>query len=323
MSRPLLIRLTFTPVVGASADQIPGTNGRYVAIQEADGVLVTDQQTGQSTVETMAGQGGACHTYATGFAGPWLVGGCITASENYVEQLYSFATGTWRTINLPDGCVWQGGSGYSGASECDVGPVGTDWLGWTETCWNCGSYSGLVYLGSGLQPIFSVPSTSPTTVLDYNSPTLTARLCAPLRNTPSNRLILNSSGQFVYSQAPLSAPLGRFAVAYGRANRFGVSKAYLERCGSVVRRPLAGYPITSNASELLFDQDEGATLTGIFLPSLRRFVIHVPHALLSPTNGRQREFLAVAGLSSRTLYIIDPSGELWQAPAPHDPTPNR
>jgi hypothetical protein len=307
-SRPPAIRLTFSRVEGATAGLLPSTDGRYVAIQQADGVLVTNQHTGQSTVQTTAAQGGSCHTSATEFAGPWLVGTCITASENYVAQLYSPATGAWRTISLPENCVWDGGSGYSGASECAVGPAGADWMAWTETCWNCGSYGGLIPLSPGDGPIDQILSTTPRTVTDYDSPTLIARLCAPLRDTPTNRLIVNSSGQFVAD----AAPLGRFALAYGRHHA-----VFLERCGSHIRRRLASYPITGNASELLFDSNNPATLTGIFLPNLRKFVIHIPRALLSPNPGPQREVLYASRLSSNTLYIVGPGGELWATAAPN------
>jgi hypothetical protein len=301
--------LTFTPVPGAPTGQLPSTNGRYVAIQEANGVLVSDQQTGQSTLETTAGQGGSCHTYATAFAGPWLAGGCTTGDEHYVEQLYSLATGAWLTVDLPDECVWQGGSGYSGASQCTVGPAGADWLSWDETCWNCGTYGGLVALSQDDAPLTQFPPTTPTTVIDLDSPNLIAPLCRPLRSTAASHLIVNSSAQFIIDQAPL----GRSALAVGRHGT-----VYLERCGSHMRHRLTAYPITGNRSELLFPS-RGATLPGIFLRSRRKFVIHVPRALLSPDGGNQRLVVYAARLSMKTLYIVGANGELWQAAAPQAP----
>jgi hypothetical protein len=312
--RPLQFRPTFQRVAGASGPQLPSSDGGYVAIQQADGVDLIDEHTNASTVLTVPD----CSQPVSGpqLAGPWLAETCPGVPsgiyETFVENLYSLATGQWRTIAVPAGdCVSDGDYGESGGTECELGPVGADWLGWTENCWNCGSQTGLFYLGPGQQPISSLPDTSTTTVLDYNSPTLETALCSPLRDTATNHLIVNAAGQFIADETPL----GSYALAN---RRHGV---YLERCGSRLDRQLPDYPVTGNSSELLFDQSS-PNVTGLFLPSMRKFVIHFPKAVLTQQlagPGKTVEVLEGIRLSARHLYILGPDDEIWAASAPTPP----
>jgi hypothetical protein len=74
--------------------------------------------------------------------------------------------------------------------------------------------------------------------------------------------------------------------------------------------------VTGNPRELLFYRS-GTSISGMFLPSLRRFVIHVPSFLLSPpaAPGQPRVLGAIL-LSDRELYVVGRNGELWGAAAP-------
>lgn len=203
----------------------------------------------------------------------------------------------------------------SGASKCDVGPVGSDWLGWTELCWSCGSYSGLVALSAGNPPLTQPPATGPRTTLDFNSPTLISRICSPLRDTPTNRLMIDSWGRFVSgASGGGDASLGRYAVAQDHG------RAFLERCGSRLPWQLPGFPTTGNSSELLFYPGSGRMVSGLFLGSLRPFVVQLPKALVALPRGSSG--VPAAGnvlLSSRSLYVLDQTGRLWRAAEPSPP----
>ncbi len=288
------------------------TDGRYVALESPSGsVTLVDERTGVSTAVSFPG---CSDPSGVGLDGPWLAAGCSGPPWGGVYQSfqldrYSLSTGQERTVAPPLGdCVSDGDYGESGGTECSVGPAGADWLSWEESCWNCGSRSGIVWLGSGPQTVFSVPVTSPTTAIDYNSPTLETRVCSPLRSTRNNHLLIDPWGQFL--SGDVGAPLGRFALAYVPSGQ-----AALERCGLRVRRTLPWVPRTGNPRELL-DYSIGGTIHGLFLPSMRSFVIRVPAAMLSPNGPTGPGALDQVMLSYRNLYVVGKGGQLWEGVAP-------
>ena len=293
------------------------TDGRYVALASPSGsVTLIDERTGISTAVSFPG----CPDPGAGLEGPWLAGSCPasppgdTAYQTFQLDLYSLSTGQRRTVAPPSICASNGDYGETGGSECAVGPAGADWLGWQENCQSCGSASGIVWLGLGPQTVFSIPATSPTSAIDYNSPTLETRICSPLRSTPKNHLLIDPWGQFLSGE--VGAPLGRFALAYLPSPRSGPVIAVLEHCGSRARRTLPWVPTTGNPRELLF-YFNGGTIQGLFIPSMRSFVIHVPDSMLSPFGATTGPgLLDQVMLSNRNLYVVGKGGQVWEGTAP-------
>jgi hypothetical protein len=293
------------------------TDGRYVALESPSGsVTLVDERTRASTAVSFPG---CSDPSGVGLDGPWLAAGCPgppwgSVYQSFQLDLYSLSTGQDRTAAPPLGdCVSDGDYGESGGTECSVGPAGADWLSWEENCWNCGSQSGIVWLGSGPQTVFSVPVTSATTAIDYNSPTLETSVCSPLRSTRNNHLLIDAWGQFL--SGDVGSPLGRFALAYIPSGRSGIVGAALEHCGSRIRRTLPWVPTTGNPRELL-SYSIGGTIHGLFLPSMRSFVIHVPAAMLAPNGATGPGVLDQVMLSNRDLYIVGKGGQLWEGVAP-------
>jgi hypothetical protein len=316
LTKPVVVKLAFR----ALGQQVwTTTDGRYVAIERANNdVTLLDERRHTSVVVTFPDCPPSQSAGVVELAGPWLAEACPGGTQGiydtFVERLYSLATGQWRNVAIPwQECVSDGNYGETGGTECQLGPLGADWLSWTERCWNCGSQSGVLYLGRGPQPIVSVPDTSPTTALDYSAPTLLTRLCAPLRNSRHNQLLLDPQGQFTAGQE--SSPLGRFAVALDPTTGAPNPPWTLERCGSRLRRRLPGSPITGNPRELLF-YSTGSTIRGMFFPSLRRFTVRVPASFLATSCPCRAGALAGVILSDRNLYVVGRGGELWEAPAP-------
>lgn len=315
-TRTLVERLTFEPTPGAVLGELPATNGRFVAIDHADGsVGLIDERSGEARLITNPNQEAGC---GIGYAivGPWLTGSCTNQGGGFTAELYAIATGLWRSVPVPD-CFDWGDGGTTGSTRCGF-VIGSDWLTWSESCQGCDPGQGVVALNSQDLPLKHLPRTSPTTLADLGSPTLLKRLCAPLRNTSSNRLQLDTNANFTAGQ--VGAPIGRFAIAVSARGKW-----LLERCGTRHQFALSQYPITGNSTELIFYSGAGSKLTGIFLPSLRPFSIHVPAALLTPNVPSQPQLVTLAGieLSSHVLYVVGRGGELWQAPAPIPPAPNR
>jgi hypothetical protein len=56
---------------------------------------------------------------------------------------------------------------------------------------------------------------------------------------------------------------------------------------------------------------------GLFLPDRRKFILCVPSALFSADYGSPDQIV----LSSRTLFVCDEYGPLWEAPSPVEPRP--
>jgi hypothetical protein len=289
--KPLAVTLKFTRM--GSAWTVT-TDGRYVMLtqrampgQPVAPVALIDEQS-RSRV--------ALPTPDAAFGGPWawwLTGPVLSGTKPQLT-LYDLATGQQRTVTVQDPfCEDYGG-------DCTPGPVGADWLEYSESCYHCTTHYVVQNVQTGT--IARLPSTGPTTVADLDSSTLTRRLCAPLRTTAHNDLLLDSSG----APSVSGAPLGGFAEAYNAQG-----KPYLERCGTHLRYRLPWYPITANAHALL-DYPRARQITGLFLPSLRPFTIPLP----KPLRGRASTVI----LSDHSLWITTTTNQLWVAPAPLAPT---
>jgi hypothetical protein len=163
--------------------------------------------------------------------------------------------------------------------------------------------------------------TGGSTILDLNSPSLSQRLCSPLR-VPRYYDIFSGFG-------PGSmVPDGKFAIALGTDNS-GIGLIYLERCGAHLHRLLTKAPYTgppppwaANGTSVVW-QSARNELAGVFLPSLRRFTIRLPAAAL-PTGCQApdlRTCFTEIALTAKHLYLLDAGDGLWTAKSPSAPKP--
>jgi hypothetical protein len=241
----------------------------------------------------------------TGFAGP---------GTNLSETLIDDKTGTRTQLSVPGcdapvigagwlafngaigdlpGCVTQlypqaGGPPRPIARLGGVLAIGSDWIEYDNNCDDV--HFCPTYLFQNLQT--GVVKSDPTrahTIADLNSPTLARRVCPPVQvpntsNVPTSRLVLD----------------GRFAIATG------VHGVFLEHCGTRLHRAIDPNPGPLGASpKAVIWQTTGRKLAGLFLPSLRPFIIKAPEF---------GDFKLA--LTPQTLYLLDPEGQVWSAPAP-------
>lgn len=302
VQKPLVMRLKFNPVgvsVGVSGSVM--TDGRYTLISPVVGsstpATFIDEQAG--TRRTITG----CTDFGA-LDWPWVSATCSTtqATPPPLEQ-YNVVTGQERDIP-----VLYPACGDSDA-QCQLGPVGSEWFEISVSCYHCATTSVAQNLFTG--EVRALPPTTANTATDFSSPTLSRRLCSPLRQTPNNNLVIDSNGTFAYSGSPLDG----FAIAYA-----GRDQTYLEHCGTHRRYRLNAAVETANAHELIFSQTGNLRrhqLTGIQLPSRRPLVIPVPARLTEPVvpeapSGGVEQLL----LSARKLYLTSSHGEVWAASLP-------
>jgi hypothetical protein len=241
--------------------------------------------------------------------GPWLMFVC----QGPGLQLGALATGAWRTIT-PAPSVQDASRTCeeTGPGSCGgVNGVGASWIGWEETPYH--GYQRRLFQNIGTGKVRKDPTTA-TRIVDLNSPTLTRSLCPPL-HTPR----LNN----VYGAGTFYGALefyGTFAVAQGLASHG--SAAYLEHCGSRLHRLLTNGPTQYQFAPLgastraLIWQSSPATLTGLFLPGLQRFIVRLPHDAVLGTWAPADFSLPQIALTPRSLYIRTATGDLWTAKSP-------
>jgi hypothetical protein len=222
------------------------------------------------------------------FGGPWLYGGgCVnTASQALTVPLYSLATGQTRFVTI-NGLTCGVGEG------CAATAAGADWVGYQHIGYHELTESGYQNLQTGA--ISAAPKLTPSTRLDLNSPTLTAKICPPLRQGPD--IDLTFYGQFAVEQH-----------FFGH----GASTESLVRCGSKLhirlRSPLDVFgtaPVVIGSSSALMWPAGAHLLEGISLPSLVRFQIRTP----SLFKDEETSFT----LSWTTLYASDNQMHLYAA----------
>jgi hypothetical protein len=202
--------------------------------------------------------------------------------------LYSLATGQTRFVTINgltcDLRVEEG---------CGATAAGADWVGYQHAGYHELTESGYQNLQTGA--ISAAPKLTPTTRLDLNSPTLTAKICPPLRQGPDTGLTFY--GQFAVEQHFLG---------------HGASTESLVRCGSKLhirlRSPLDVFgsaPRVIGSASALIWLAGAHLLGGISLPNLVRFAIRTP----SLFNDEETSFT----LSWKTLYASDNQMHLYAA----------
>jgi hypothetical protein len=244
------------------------------------------------------------------FGGPWLALRCGAGTSDARLELYRIATGAMQTLAIdpsfgPPGC---------GLGCFTPSGVGADWIALRFTgcgghCFPVSEFQNL-QTGAGRED----PSNA-TTTINLGAPALSEKVCRPVKvpfaahpdNPPS------SWGSVTFD--------GRFAIVSGPGGVF------LEQCGAKLHELLtyttaftecsqAGCPPPWNSHLIVWESAPGR-LSGIFLPSLQRFTIHVPARVDPAAAGVQfvqgDQYTLVLG--SRALYLRTPGG-VWMTPVP-------
>jgi hypothetical protein len=311
-TRPLVLALHLTFHRMTIAGYVPAvslvmSNGRYLYIGTPAGPsggqlgLLYDDQTGTHVAIT-----GPASCLPVSIGGPWLLFNC-GSGQSPALALYSLSRGQWQTVVLNASLQAfnaQCAAGQPGDPNCGAAPiaVGADWIEFGEACgYRCPSGT-TVFQNIQTGQIKSDP-TGGRTIADLSSPVLARRLCSPLRARGSSTV--TGTG---YSGFTALALYGRFALVPSRPFKDG-SSTVLERCGSKIRMRLR-VPV-ANSREVIWASGPHR-LSGLLLPSLRRFEISVPANVSS----------GVIVLGSRRLYLLPllpltpGAGQLWTAVLP-------
>jgi hypothetical protein len=274
---PISIHPHFTVAATGGVDLLPDANYLFVPSQTAAdltqaGVLINDLS-GERTQFSHAG----CNSPVLG--GPWLV---FQNCGGPQVTLYSITGGASMNVLPPSGA--------------DPVALGSDWVEFDRNCdlvHVCPNYTFVNVQSGAEQP---PPKTTPTRIVDLNSPTLVSAVCRPLRVPGNGQLILD----------------GRFALADSRRGVF------LEHCGSRLHERLAGNVYCSASTRAIVCPTSSPRLTfrGVWLPSRRSFVLAIPTwlARLERSFGFERFF---AG--PRHLYVLYADGRLWSTALPSGP----
>jgi hypothetical protein len=245
------------------------------------------------------------------FEQPWVVMSCPAGNVDQAGtgvphdvELYSLADGTRQTVTPnPLSCP----PAASGDADCGAEAVGSEWIEWS---WS-GYHDPTTFYFQNLQTgEFRDDPTNATTFPDLNSPTLAQTTC------PGVRLIRrNYYDQYANDWGGLTYE-GQFALATADDGR-----VFLERCGTHTRRLLpngwseccTGGDLAANATVIVW-QSARSRLSGLFLPSLQKFTMPLPSAVVA-WEEREGGTLLFA-LDSDAFYVTEYGGALWRTATP-------
>jgi hypothetical protein len=283
-------------------------DGPYVLLQtpgvdeEASGTLI-DERTGTKTTVAYPGCYLPEFNPRSPLGGPWLMLNCDLGEF----ELYNLYTGEWKAVDPDPGSFSYEndcGDGMPPYSGVIVAGFGADWIEWVHFTRVCRGTYHFQNIDTG--QVQSLPGwrAGGRIVPDLDSPSLVRTLCLPLKVPPAPTPYTNLD----LPPGPGSLSMyGSFAI---------VSSDVLERCGSRLKRVVGNQePLGASSRAIVWVAgSDSRRLDGLFLPSLRRFVI---------ATGPSITPYAVV-LSSGELYVIDESGRVFATPAPTQrdrPTP--
>lgn len=289
------------------------TDGRYTLIERSGGGRPTllDERTHKRVMLPACSAPRINGVLSSGFEGPYFEWRDCAASTSTLD-LYTLATGTISKL-----AIAKVPSCQDPTDPCteSVGPAGTDWYVVHEYFARCNcSGATLVNRQTGQEAGPAGPVPGP---IDLNSPAPAHATCPPLARSNDVRNLL-FGGDYGYTGSGLTAdvqfqnsgaPLGGFAVNPAAYDN------HLLRCNSTLNRRVYGDNFTGNQRALLIYNYGDTELHGLFLPSLRRFVIALP----TPLRTDLRRHFPMIVLTNHTLWAVTSSHQLWTAPAPAPP----
>ncbi|HJS95100.1 MAG TPA: hypothetical protein VJ741_12620 [Solirubrobacteraceae bacterium] len=263
------------------------TNGRYTVLWSGRRIEVgtlIDEQTGRRIRVILPGGCRSGGTFSPVLGSSWLLAEC---GHRRVD-LYSLSSDEWRGMTLPGTCRNE----ESRAGGCVPLAVGTDWIEYDkERSARLGDRFIFQKLDTGA---LRGNPTGPRTLPDLDSPVLAQPVCAPLRVPRHGTLTFD----------------GRYAVAAGATGTF------IERCGSRLHLPVPFLTVATGPGAIVWLPSPTSAVSGVFLPSLRRFKIAPP-----PGDA----YAVDVEVSLRHIYITmapRASGiDVWSAPAPRPQAP--
>jgi hypothetical protein len=295
-------------------------DSRYVVISEVSG----DTATGNTVIDTRTGQ--RTYPFRAGCA-PDLVGGtsilflCDASLDSAYYELYSIPSSRFRPLNVNPLVPTYAVFCYEAEPiTCDQPTgIGTRWISFQPMNYHAVQAYIFQNLATGAaERAFPSPSQN----VDLDSPALVTQLCTPTTEPPDP-----DPGQ----AAPSVAVDGKFVIAAGYSNQ------YLEHCGTPRHRFLTknfdfvypscwsgACPVPFSSHAVIWQTDPTSStprlmqsLSGYFLPSLRRFKLDIPDNVGIPPAGDGTYTLV---LTSRRLYVqADGPGSVWSAPIPTTP----
>jgi hypothetical protein len=290
-------------------------DGPYVLLMtpaanfEASRTLI-DEQTGTQTSVSYPG----CslpELNGDPFGGPWLMLFCGQPGQGLNGfELYNLYTGEWKAVVPDQGLISYGYNCSGGAPYCGsrVLGFGADWIEWEENCRYCDYTFLFQNIDTGVVQSLPGWQVGGRIIPDLDSPSLAQALCPPLTVPAGLPPIPGGT-----PEVGAVSFYGSFAIASSPV------KDVLERCGSRLKLAVGSYdarlsyeePLGASSHAIVWATgSRGRRLDGLFLPSLRRFVIATSPSI-SP-----REVVLSAG----ELYVVDGnSGTVFATPAPAQP----
>jgi hypothetical protein len=247
------------------------------------------------------------------FGGPWLLVTCSPVNSSPpTYELYNLNTGRWTPFRVFSQCL-------AGCQAVDVGRY------WVKFVNNEGIFTygpSDYYLQSiSTGQVERDPAAPGGTIFDdLNAPSGSEPLCRPLRypsrGDPHGGPVRYLGALSFHGQFALTSPY------YSNDASAGTSPYRLRRCGSQLHQfiwngyethpPISPRPVAS--SRAVVTTEDGLTLHGWYLPSLRRFTIRP--AL--------NNYVQPVALTKRTIYVSTAAryhDRVWAAtlPANHRP----
>jgi hypothetical protein len=280
------------------------TTRRYAFLLDggrlSSGTLLDDQTGSSRPLQVPAG----CNAVMTG--GPWLLDHC-GQDPSATWTLQNLTTGDTEpfafspSVSRPSAC---------GRTDCFVegaAAIGADWIVVSEGETNGRDGGPSFYAFQNLQTGAALADPSDAhTIADLGSPTLARPLC-PRSTRPTWR-----SGDA--SGFPFVRRLGHGFVLARRLDGTDV-----ERCGTklgvgVLQRTQQFNPVVT-PHLIAWDMYDG-DIAGVFLPSLRRFLIPSPARIAERLLVDRGGTLAV---TDHAIYLSAPGTRVWRAPLPAAP----
>jgi hypothetical protein len=305
---PLTLPARFTRV--GSGELIGGERRSLVFNPQTSTGLLIDGTTGRRTRVSVPGCAGPAAISAT-----TIVFGCGTgAGASY--QLYDIATGRLRPLELNSSLA--PGCAPLTPSCLQITGVGADWVSVLAPCdedEQCAESYSLENLATGAV----VPDpTSATTAIDLDVASGGRRLCHPVTVPPNAQDI--EGGRTPFGSV---ASAGRFQIATSNAGSF------LDQCGVALHQFLTytSYPGCAHQTcsppvspHMIVWESKPGRLSGVFVPSLRRFTIAVPRGV--DPQARQDQFVNGheygLALTAHSVYLAI-GRVVWTATVPASP----
>ncbi|HET6868467.1 MAG TPA: hypothetical protein VFH80_21305 [Solirubrobacteraceae bacterium] len=276
LASALLLALTgFAPHYHLVGHHGVATDGRYTvlwSVHRGEVGTFIDEQTGRRRRLMLPAGCRSGGRVSPILDDSWLLADCGPARV----ELYSPASHVWRAVTVAAVC----------RRGCVPLAVGTDWIEYDKQSVRRGDRFIFQNIATGA--VLGDPANT-RTLPDLDSPALAQPVCAPLRVPRHGKLTFD----------------GRFAVAVGPTGTF------IERCGTHLRVPVPSENVAAAPGSLVWLTSATEPVSGVFLPSLRRFTVAAP-----PVHA----YLVDVELSVRHIYVTVATGgggaDVWSAPAP-------